>query len=218
MSYSYAHIRHESSGIASNVMHQLVAATNLNALGLARAIEVAPSTITRILHEQVCPSYDDMIHYAYCLGFEPKGNKLVRLEHLRGYRSPKEIGDFVDTQLKSGMTAQNLDVVLRFIPKAVNDWQELDKADREKLIIQPARTDDVRFQALIEGATQFICHNKWWQDAPAWSSKTKLKRMFVPRSAVREIGNAWYERIFRHCAPEFLAKNILFTYDEMAVL
>jgi plasmid maintenance system antidote protein VapI len=218
MTFSYAHIKHESSGSASNLMHQLTGATNLNASGLAQAMEVAPSTITRILHEQVCPSYDDMIHYAHCLGFVIEDNEIIRIERLRGYRSPKEIGDFVNTEFEAGITEENLDMVLRFIPKAVNDWNELAEVDRNMLMAQPARIDDVRFQALIEGAMQYVCHSKWWQDAPSWTNKTKLKKIFVPRSAAREIGKLWYDRILMHCVPEFLDKNVLFAVDEMMVI
>lgn len=64
-------------GTTSNVMPQLIAASNLNASGLAQIVKVAPSTITHILHEQVCPGYDDMIHYVYCLGFDVMGSELL---------------------------------------------------------------------------------------------------------------------------------------------
>ncbi|MDR3307976.1 MAG: hypothetical protein LBS58_03660 [Coriobacteriales bacterium] len=218
MSITYAHINHESSGSASQLMQQLTVATNLNASGLAHAMKVAPSTVTRILHGQVCPSYDDMMHYAYCLGFKVEGTKLSRLDHLRGYRSPKEIGDFVNAELANGLNSKSLDVILRYIPKTTMDWQELCDEDKQKLMLQPARVDDIRFQALIEGTTRFFSHAKMWQDAPAWTTKTRLEKLFVPRAAVREIGNRWYQKILGQCNPVFIQKNILFATSEMQVI
>ena len=98
------------------------------------------------------------------------------------------------------------------------DWQELCAPDQAKLMAQPARIEDIRFQALIEGAIGYYAHAKLWQEAPKWTKKTKLKDIFVPRAAVREIGNRRFDRLTQRCAAEFIEKNVLFTYDEMAVI
>ncbi|MDR1184339.1 MAG: hypothetical protein LBK67_06035 [Coriobacteriales bacterium] len=218
MSITYTFINHESTGRASAVMCHLAEATNLNASGLARAMGVAVSTVTRTLRGEVCPRYDDMLHYAYCLGFAVEDNKVVRLAHLKGYRSPKEIGDFINTELADGLNAERLDVLLRYLPKAVLDWQELADEDQDRLMLQPAKVTDVRFQALVEGAVQYFAHQNRWKEAPSWTERTRLKEPFVPRAAVREVGSRWYARMQKRLCPEFLNKNVLFTCDEMKVL
>jgi hypothetical protein len=218
MNISYAFVNHESTGSASALMRHLAEATNLNASGLAQAMGVAASTVTRTLRGEVCPRYDDMLHYAYCLGFVVEGNKVSRLAHLKGYRSPKEIGDFINAELSDGLNAERLDALLRYLPKTVLDWQELTGEDQDRLMLQPARVTDVRFQALVEGATQYFAHQNQWKEAPAWTERTRLKEPFVPRAAVREPGDRWYARMQKRSCPEFLNKNVLFTCDEMKVL
>jgi hypothetical protein len=210
--------RHESSGSASTAMHLLAAAANLNPAGLARAISVAPSTVTRILHGEVCPSYDDMLHYAFMLGYIIEDGKLVRLERLRAYRSPKEIGDFVNKELSDGLDDAKLRMLLRYIPKTILDWRDLTEHEQKMMIGQPARINDVRFQALVEGAVQFYSHAIMWQESPAWTQKTRLDRIFVPRAALHGIGPKRYENLIRKSLPEFSEKNILFTYDEMRLI
>jgi hypothetical protein len=218
MNTSYAFINHESTGSASALMRHLIEATNLNASGLAQAMGVAASTVTRTLRGEACPRYDDMLHYAYCLGFAVEGNNVVRLAHLRAYRSPKEIGDFINAELAEGLNAERLDVLLRYVPKAVLDWQELTDVDQDRLMLQPARVTDARFQALVEGATQYFAHQNRWMEAPSWTERTRLKEPFVPRAAVRELGNRWCARMQKRLCPEFLNKNVLFTCDEMKVV
>ncbi|MDR1712957.1 MAG: helix-turn-helix domain-containing protein, partial [Coriobacteriales bacterium] len=140
MHYSYDYINlHGSQGAAADVMRQLAAATNLNASGLAEAMGVAPSTVTRILHGQVCPSYDAMQSYAHSLAFQIEDNYVVRPEHLRGYLSPKEIGDFLNRELSLGLDSERLRFILRSIPKMVIDWQYLESQERDALMLQPAR-------------------------------------------------------------------------------
>jgi hypothetical protein len=139
-------------------------------------------------------------------------------EWLRGYRSPKEIGDFVNSELEGGLDSEKLDVILRYIPKTILDWRDLSREDRELLMHQPARVEDERFQALIEASVQYFAHVEMWCDAPEWTHRTRLDKLFVPRAAVREIGTRWYERIYFRGLGEFMSKNILFARSEMMVL
>jgi transcriptional regulator with XRE-family HTH domain len=218
MAYSYHFINHESSGSASRLMQQLRVATNLNASGLAEQMKVAPSTVTRIIHGQVCPSYDDMLHYAYCLGFTVEENNLTRSKHLRDFKSPKEIGDLVNAELEKGLDSESLQFILRTIPKLTLDWSKLSYADQKVLMVQPSSIQDIRFQALVEGAVRFYAHEQLWEDPPEWTNKTRLKKQFVPRAAIREIGKHWYARIEERVSLDFLEKNILFSYREMQVI
>lgn len=218
MSFEYSYINDDPSGSAQDLMWQLVKKTNLTAKRLADAMNVAPSTVTRILHGTVCPSYDDMLSYVDRLGFEIYGKELRRSERFRGYKSPKELGDFVNAELKEGLTEERLRTILRFIPKAIMDWRLISPKDAHVLMLQPASIEDNRFQALTEGAVQYFAHTKLWEDAPSWTYKTQLKEMFVPRAALREIGSRRYEKLLKKSCPEFLNKNVLFTYDEMLVL
>jgi len=209
---------HESSGAAADTMRRLQAATGLRASGLAEAIGVAPTTVMRILRGEVCPSFDDMTHYAYRLGFEIGPDGIRRVERLRGYRSPKEIGDFVNAELEGGLDAEKLRVILRYIPKTVLDWRDLSRSEQGTLMRQPARIADLRFQALVEGAVRYFAHVEMWEEAPAWTRRTKLPRLFIPRAALREIGAKRFAKILMGGLPEFLEKNVLFSASEMRVV
>jgi hypothetical protein len=219
MNCHYHYINNEYDGSAQALMKKLSASTNLNASGLARAMKVAPSTVTRILQGKTCPSYDDMLYYAWCLAYTiEEGNKLVRPEHLRSYSSPADLGVFLNTELAQGLDNVRLKEILRALPKEATDWQRLDKEDRDKLLLQPPRVKDIRFQALLEGITSFVSHSFLWEDAPEWTNKTTLTRVFVPRGATRELGKLRFEGLSRKCSPEFTNKNVLFTHDEMQVI
>ncbi|MDR0499981.1 MAG: helix-turn-helix domain-containing protein [Coriobacteriales bacterium] len=219
MSYSYHYIRiNGTKGISQDIMRQLVSATNLNASGIAHAIGVAPSTITRILKGQVHPSYDDMTYYVHALGFQIENNVLVRPAELKGYRTPKEIGDFVNHELALGLDESRLNFLLRYMPKTVIDWAYLDDVEQRKILLQPAKITDIRFQALLEGMVKFYVHNWLWQDAPDWTERTVLKKTFVPRAAVRNIGNRYYRNIIKSVSEEFQQKNVIFSNDEMMVM
>jgi hypothetical protein len=219
MSYHYHYINNEYEGSAQALMKELSASTNLNASGLARAMKVAPSTVTRILQGKTCPSYDDMRYYAWCLAYTiDEDNKLVRPEHLRSYSSPADLGVFLNTELAQGLDNVRLKEILRALPKEATDWQRLDKEDRDKLLLQPPRVKDIRFQALLEGITSYVSHSFFWEDAPAWTNETTLTRVFVPRGATRELGKLRFERLAKKCSPEFMGKNVLFTHDEMQVI
>jgi transcriptional regulator with XRE-family HTH domain len=210
--------QHEYVGTAAALMRQLMDATNLNASEVAREIGVAPSTVSRILRGGTCPSFDDMTHYAACLGFEIAGGDVRRPKRLRGYRSPKEIGDFVNSELEGGLDSEKLHVILRYIPKTILDWRDLSREDCILLMRQPARIKNKEYQALLEAAVQYFAHEELWCEAPDWTRRTRLGRPFVPRAAVREIGIQRYKRMQPNGLSEFLAKNILFTRSEMMVL
>jgi hypothetical protein len=74
------------------------------------------------------------------------------------------------------------------------------------------------WQALLEGIVSYFFHAGRMEDAPAWTRRTRLKRMFVPRSASKEIGAKYFDRLCAKWAPEFAEKNILFSRDEMQMI
>jgi transcriptional regulator with XRE-family HTH domain len=195
--------------------------TNLNASELAELIRVSPSTVTRIEKGQVCPRYDDMQEYIYRAGFKLACGicgELERLDHLRGYFSAAEIGEIVNKELKGGLDSEKLRVLLRVIPKLVYDWKDLPRAEMSKMMVPQPRVCQKEWQALLEGTVQFFAHSELLEDAPRWTYKTRLKRVFVPRAAVREISNKRFERLAKRAVPEFSNKNLLFSHDELQLI
>jgi hypothetical protein len=199
-------------------MIQLQEKTNLNARQLAELIQVSPSTVTRIVKGQVCPSYDAMLLYVHRAGYRITGGELERTDSLRGYRSAKEIGDFINEELANGLDAERLRVLLRVIPKLIYDWKSLPAEDLPKVLLPRPQVAQCEWQALLEAAVRFFVHSELWTDAPRWTSATRLEKLFVPRAAVREIGPQRLDYVIRHMAPEFIEKNILFTHREMQLL
>jgi hypothetical protein len=209
----------EQTKTASQIMADMQALTNLHAKGLAELIGVSPSTVTRIRAAKVCPSYDDMMTYIRRAGYMlDNDGALVRAKHLRGYRSAKEIGDFVNDELKEGLDEERLRVLLRTIPKLVLDWSKLPREDVDKMMAPRANIEALQWQALVEATVQYFAHTVLWEDAPAWTHRTKLDEMFVPRSVLREIGPKRFSHIAERAAPEFMDKNILFSHREMQLI
>ena len=206
---------------AAHLISALRRRTNLNASELAELIRVSPSTVTRIEKGQVCPSYDDMQEYLYRSGFKLAcgvSGGLERLDHLQGYFSAAEIGEIANKELDDGLDSKRLNVLLRVIPKLVYDWKDLSRDDITKMMLPQPRVHYEEWQALLEGIVQFFAHSELLEDAPRWTHKTRLKKMFIPRAAVREIGNKRFERLSQKTAPEFSNKNLLFSYDELQLI
>ncbi|MDR1358629.1 MAG: helix-turn-helix domain-containing protein [Coriobacteriales bacterium] len=203
---------------AAQLMVLLQEKTNLNAKELAELIQVSPSTVTRITKGQVCPSYDAMLVYVYRGGYSITGSGLERAESLCGYRSAKEIGDFINGELAQGLDAERLRVVLRVVPKLIYDWKHLPVEDLPKMLLPRPQVIQREWQALLEAAVRFFAHSELWTDAPRWTSVTHLEKPFVPRAAVREMGSLRLDYVIRRMAPEFAEKNILFSHREMQLL
>ena len=203
---------------AAQLFSDLRSLTNLNASELVELIGVSPSTALRIEKGQVCPSYDDMNEYAYRAGYKIVDGCLVKLDHLRGYYTATEIGEVVNRELTGNLDSERLRVILRMIPKLVYDWKQLSRADIAKMMLPQPRVAQKEWQAWLEGVVQFFVHSELLEDAPRWTHKTRLKKLFVPRAAVREIGFKRFQLLTEKMTPEFSSKNILFTHDEMQLL
>jgi hypothetical protein len=199
-------------------MGNLLVLTNLNPSGLSELIGVSPSTVARIVKGHVCPSYDDMHVYVSRAGYKITENELKRPNHLRGYLSAAEIGEVINRELAGGLSAEKLRTLLRVVPKLVYDWRRLSRADIDKMMLPQPRVAQREWQALLEGIVQFFAHSVLLEDAPAWTRRTHLDKLFVPRAAVREIGPRRYVALLKKLPPEFSQKNILFTRDEMQLL
>jgi transcriptional regulator with XRE-family HTH domain len=206
------------NGAAATAVRRLRELTGQSASGLAELVCVSPSTITRIERGEVCPSYDDMLAYARRAGYLIAGSEFARPEHLRGYKSAKEIGDFLNEELSAGLDGARLSTILRVLPKLVLDWRKLPYEDARAMAYARPSVAQEEWQALLEAAVRFFWHTAYWEEAPAWTRRTKLKRRFVPRGATRALGNKHFDKICSKCIPEFAEKNILFSRDEMYVI
>jgi hypothetical protein len=214
------HEDYTSHKTAAQLMVDLGALTNLNARNLAELIKVSPSTVTRIKKGLVCPSYDDMLLYAHRAGYCVSSDGLERLNHLKGYKSAKEIGDFVNSELEGEGTLdpKALRVVLRVVPKLVYDWKDLPSDDIPKMMLPCPKVVQPEWQALIEGIVQFFSHSELLADAPRWTYRTKLRETFVPRATGKILGKLRMDRMFKRAAVELVEKNIVFSKDEMQLV
>jgi hypothetical protein len=159
-----------------------------------------------------------MLTYVDKAGYKIVDGKLEVADRLIGYHSAKEIGDFVEDELGSGLSVASLSLILRVVPKLVIDWQNLPYSDA--LIMASARPvmEHVQWQALIESIVRFFFHTVLWQDAPTWTNKTKLKHLFIPRAALSHMGAKRIERLIITTAPEFMEKRVLFSTNEMKLI
>jgi hypothetical protein len=146
------------------------------------------------------------------------GSELERRRDIKGYKTAKEIGDFINEELSAGLNAERLSTILRIAPKLVMDWSNLSDEDLCTMAFPRPNITQPEWQALLEGIVRYYFHAERLKDAPAWTRRTKLKSMFVPRGALKEIGNKYFDRIYAKWAPEFAEKNILFSRDEMQLI
>ncbi|MDR1016699.1 MAG: helix-turn-helix domain-containing protein [Coriobacteriales bacterium] len=203
------------AGYAASLIEKMRTARGLNDSELAALIQVSPSTVSRIRKGQVCPSYDDMVAYVDRAGYKLMDGALEPADRLIGYHDAKEIGAFVEQELSPHPDQQKVDLVLRTIPKLVNDWRKLPPHDARIMTSATPSLAALPWQAFLEAVVQYFCHDVLWQDAPRWTRRTRLRSQFVPRGFCEPLSQRRIARIRANALPEFLAKNILFSRDEM---
>jgi transcriptional regulator with XRE-family HTH domain len=206
------------NGAAAQIIHKIRKLTNLSVNGLAELIRISPSTVSRIERGESCPSYDAMLEYVRRAGYSIAGSKLERRGNLKGYKSAKEIGDFINEELSAGLDSERLSTILRIMPKLVIDWRKLSVEDLRAMALPRPNVTQAKWQALLEGIVRYYFHVERMEDAPAWTRRTRLKKKFVPRGESVEIGGKYFDRICAKCAPEFAEKNIIFSRDEMQLI
>jgi transcriptional regulator with XRE-family HTH domain len=206
------------NGAAARIIYKIRKLTNLSVNGLAELIRISPSTVSRIERGESCPSYDAMLEYVRRAGYSIAGSELERRGNLKGYKSAKEIGDFINEELSAGLDSERLSTILRVMPKLVMDWRKLSAEDVYSMALPRPNVLQTEWQALLVGIVRYYFHTERMEDAPAWTRRTRLKRKFVPRGESVEISGKYFDRICARCAPEFAEKNIIFSRDEMQLI
>jgi hypothetical protein len=114
--------------------------------------------------------------------------------------------------------AEDVDMVLRALPKVIYDWKDLEVAQIDELVAKEPEIKDEKWRALVEGVVALFYHSQLWRTPPAWTSKTVLEEQFVPRAVGHKIGQNTYDWIFKATPVEMREKNVLFSKREMLIL
>jgi hypothetical protein len=136
-----------------------------------------------------------------------------------GYFSAAQIVAYIDETLGDEPAQDDIDTVLRVLPKLVYDWHGLADDELASAIIEPPLSGHREFNALFEGIVAYFFHTELQQNAPEWTRRTRLERQWIARRRqVERGGERLYFKIWQNTPIEMLERGLLFSRSELALL
>jgi hypothetical protein len=141
------------------------------------------------------------------------------MNELNGISSAQEIVAAIDRTLGSEPSQDDVDTVLRMLPKLIFDWKQLSAWELERATAEPPLSVHHEFNALFEGIVAYFFHTELHRAAPEWANRTRLERQWIARQdQVERGGERLYMKIWQHTPIELLARGALFSRSEMKLV
>jgi hypothetical protein len=136
-----------------------------------------------------------------------------------GYLSATQIVSYIDEALGDEPAQNEVDTVLRVLPKLVYDWRALTDGELALAVTEPPLSRHREFNALFEGIVAYFFHTELQQNAPAWTGRTYLDKQWIARRhQVEKGGERLYFKIWQNTPIEMLERGLLFSRSEMNLL
>ncbi|MDR1013659.1 MAG: hypothetical protein LBL86_01580 [Coriobacteriales bacterium] len=136
-----------------------------------------------------------------------------------GYFSAVQIVAYINETLGGASNQDDIDAVLRVLPKLIYDWRGLTDDELAVAIAEPPLSGCPEFDALFEGIVAYFFHIELRRNAPEWASRTRLTRQWVARrSQVEKGGERLYFKIWQNTPIEMLERGLLFSRSELTLL
>jgi hypothetical protein len=126
---------------------------------------------------------------------------------------------YIDRTLGDEPSQDDVDTVLRVLPKLVNDWRSLSPQDLERVTEEPRLSVHHEYNALLEGLVAYFFHVTRGERAPRWTTRTRLDRQWiVRRDQVERGGERLFMKIWQSTPIEFLERGLLFSRLELKLI